>query len=51
MNSPLQFDPENEDRPYVAVNAVIFDHSTGSPRVLLGKRLGVAGYGASGLTV
>jgi len=39
------FDKENEDRPYVAVNAVIIKRSQGKKYILLGRRKSVAGDG------
>jgi len=39
------FDKENEDRPYVAVNAVIIKQNQGRKYILLGKRKSVAGDG------
>lgn len=38
------FDPENEDRPYVAANAVIFKTINNKEYILLGKRKNVAGH-------
>jgi len=38
------FDKENENRPYVAVNAVIFKNINGKQYLLLGKRKNVAGH-------
>jgi len=39
------FDKENEDSPYVAVNAVIIKKAVGKRYILLGKRKNVAGAG------
>jgi len=38
------FDKKNEDRPYVAANAVIFKNINGKQYLLLGKRKNVAGH-------
>ena len=49
MNNPsnhIQWDPENENRPYLAVDAVILRYKKGKLQVLLGKRgQNVAGAG------
>lgn len=39
------FDKENEDRPYVAANAVIIKKIKNKEHILLGKRKNVAGHG------
>lgn len=39
------FDHKNEDRPYIAVNAVIIKKINGINHILLGKRKNVAGAG------
>jgi len=44
MQNPT-FDPENEDRPYIAVNAVIIKNINGNDHILLGRRKNVAGAG------
>jgi hypothetical protein len=38
------FDKKNENRPYVAANAVIFKNIKGKQYLLLGKRKNVAGH-------
>ncbi len=45
MTPTPYFDPENENRPYIAVNAVFLDVKEGRQHILLGKRKGVAGQG------
>lgn len=45
MPTKPYFDPENENRPYIAVNAVFLDVKDGRQHILLGKRKGVAGQG------
>ena len=41
----ILFDPENEQRPYLAINAVIIKKIKGWEYILLGKRKNVAGAG------
>lgn len=39
------FDPENENRPYTAVDGIIIKQINGRDHILLGKRKNVAGAG------
>lgn len=39
------FDPENESRPYIGINAVIIKQINGKPHILLGIRKNVTGAG------